>query len=544
MPVSGFAGFEPLEPRRLLSVVNVAFYEDVNHSGLRENPEGYLAGRTAYLDLNNNGAFDTGEPSGVSGADGRASIDTTTAAPYTLRQIVPDGWTPSGRSFWLVSGDEPLLTYGFGSFVTGSPTPTGSISVFVFDDTNANGIRDAGELPRSNAIVYLDLNNDGIMSNEPSVPTHSDGFAQFNNIFPGTYTVRPYLNHAYFTQSTPVDDAALVVPVGDGLVDAGTIGVSPASLFSRIAVSVFNDANENGIWDIDQFSNANEHSITNQTVYLDANNNGSLDEGERRGIVESYSYWFNSIRPGTYTVRLLPAPSWRQTAPANEAALTVTVRAPSSTSFPGGQFGVIDHEVSPTIKGLFLDIRQSPLAIDVTFSEPVASFDASQVTLHNLTTAQDFTPEVDFNGSQGRIFLKQTVLPDGNYTATVTAAAAHDFRGNYLTAPYTYDFYILKGDLNRDRVVSIGEFIFLSSFFGGPGTPQMGDLNDDGFITISDFIDFAANFGKTLPPPSPLAAMIPMVPASATTTQTSVLITKTKTRYHHRSKHTVFNLLS
>src|SRR3954466_5665869 len=113
MSIRSWAGFEPLEPRQLMSVVMAWFYEDVNHSGLQENPEGNLAGRTAYLDLNNNGAFDTGEPSAVSGEDGRAYIDTVAAAPYTLRQVLPDGWTASGRTSWLINGNEPNTGYGF-----------------------------------------------------------------------------------------------------------------------------------------------------------------------------------------------------------------------------------------------------------------------------------------------------------------------------------------------------------------------------------------------------------------------------------------------
>src|SRR5205823_3097412 len=54
------------------------------------------------------------------------------------------------------------------------------------------------------------------------------------------------------------------------------------------------------------------------------------------------------------------------------------------------------------------------------------------------------------------------------------------------------------GDLNLDGVVTISDFIDLSSNFGRTGvTWQEGDLNYDGSITISDFIDLASNFGAT-----------------------------------------------
>jgi T5SS/PEP-CTERM-associated repeat protein len=56
------------------------------------------------------------------------------------------------------------------------------------------------------------------------------------------------------------------------------------------------------------------------------------------------------------------------------------------------------------------------------------------------------------------------------------------------------------GDLNLDGVVSISDFIDLSSNFGASGpnvTWQEGDLNYDNAVTISDFLDLAANFGDS-----------------------------------------------
>jgi Ca2+-binding RTX toxin-like protein len=53
------------------------------------------------------------------------------------------------------------------------------------------------------------------------------------------------------------------------------------------------------------------------------------------------------------------------------------------------------------------------------------------------------------------------------------------------------------GDANLDGMVTISDFIDLSSNFNNVGTAtwQEGDLNYDGNVSISDFIDLAANFG-------------------------------------------------
>jgi hypothetical protein len=73
------------------------------------------------------------------------------------------------------------------------------------------------------------------------------------------------------------------------------------------------------------------------------------------------------------------------------------------------------------------------------------------------------------------------------------------------------------GDLNLDGVVTISDFIDLSSNFGASGpniTWQEGDLNYDNAVTISDFIDLASNFGAsyagaTLPIASAHSSSVP-----------------------------------
>jgi len=98
------------------------------------------------------------------------------------------------------------------------------------------------------------------------------------------------------------------------------------------------------------------------------------------------------------------------------------------------------------------------------------------------------------------------ILPDGNYRAAFNTNLTKDLAGNPLTGQTDLSFFVLKGDLNGDRTVSIADFITLASNFGKTNaTYADGDLNYDGTVTISDFIDLAANFNATLPAPSPAA---------------------------------------
>ena len=58
------------------------------------------------------------------------------------------------------------------------------------------------------------------------------------------------------------------------------------------------------------------------------------------------------------------------------------------------------------------------------------------------------------------------VLPDGNYRLTIPGGWVVDDAQNTLTQSYVADFFWLRGDLNRDRTVSIADFITLASNFG------------------------------------------------------------------------------
>ncbi|HEV8608057.1 MAG TPA: hypothetical protein VGQ99_22165 [Tepidisphaeraceae bacterium] len=62
--------------------------------------------------------------------------------------------------------------------------------------------------------------------------------------------------------------------------------------------------------------------------------------------------------------------------------------------------------------------------------------------------------------------------------------------------------------LNLDKMVTISDFIDLSSNFDQMGSWRQGDGNYDKTVTISDFIDLAANFGQSLVAPGAIAQQL------------------------------------
>jgi hypothetical protein len=77
----------------------------------------------------------------------------------------------------------------------------------------------------------------------------------------------------------------------------------------RISGTVFNDANKNGV------KNLGEGGLANFTVYLDADNDGHLDAGEKKFVTgASGAYTFNALLAGFHHVRVVPKLFYSQTA--------------------------------------------------------------------------------------------------------------------------------------------------------------------------------------------------------------------------------------
>ncbi len=93
-------------------------FSDNNGNGTREAGEVGVAGIYHYIDLDRDNRPDLGEPSAVSGADGSYNIDFPGAGNYTVRQVVPPGFTQtspvSGEHTFQFDGVSLTQNYNFG----------------------------------------------------------------------------------------------------------------------------------------------------------------------------------------------------------------------------------------------------------------------------------------------------------------------------------------------------------------------------------------------------------------------------------------------
>jgi ELWxxDGT repeat protein len=100
-------------------------------------------------------------------------------------------------------------------------------------------------------------------------------------------------------------------------------------------------------------------------------------------------------------------------------------------------------------------------------------------------------------------------LPDGNYRVTLPPGAAMDTAGNPLAASFTFDFFVLAADANRDRKVDFNDLVVLAQNYNTAGkTFAEGDFNNDTKADFEDLVLLAQRYNTTLPEPPAGAAAV------------------------------------
>jgi|GEM_PF-1633728 protocatechuate 3,4-dioxygenase beta subunit len=289
-----------------------------------------------FNDLDSNGIFNVGEP-GLSGwtvfANGLLSSDTSTtdangnyvlenlyAGIYTVGEIQQQNWTqthPASGTFTLsLRMDSDTTDINFGN------VHSGSISGYVWNDLNGNGIRDAGEQGIANnwkVKISGTLISGGIKND--STLTDDNGDYVFTNLPLGNYIVSQVVQSGWKKS----------FPSGNG----------------TFAVAVFSNTNATG----KNFGNFELGTISGHK-FEDVNGNGAKDIGEP-GIFEwtinisgvssasvltdqNGNYTFTNLDPGVYNVAEEIQNDWTQTFPPTQK-YTETIE--SGTHLVGRDFG-------------------------------------------------------------------------------------------------------------------------------------------------------------------------------------------------------------
>lgn len=199
----------------------------------------------------------------------------------------------------------------------------------VFNDTNFNGIFDAGDFTQPNVVVFLDTNSNSIQDVSEVVElTDVNGFYSFDNLSAGSFTVAQIVPPG-FVRSTPVSPVTLTGATTEVLTFnlANTTPAAPVVPFltGNITGAVFVDntlrgelnpifdADGNLVYDeagnliqdtilYDPFEDA---TVPGVPVYIDLNNDGFYNANEPLSVSnEAGFYSFELLPPGSYLLRV------------------------------------------------------------------------------------------------------------------------------------------------------------------------------------------------------------------------------------------------
>jgi len=290
-----------------------------------------LANWTVFLDLNNNHALDAAEPSTLTGTDGSYDFTNLPPGDYEVTEILPAGWDVSPtfdikQTATVVARQQAVQD--FANFSTSN----GSIQGTIWNDSNANGIRETD--PTTGAFtepgldawtVYLDLNNNlAADGGEPTALTDADGNYSFISVPAGDYEVTEVLPSAW--NVSPTYDIRQTVTVFGGTVSIAQDFANFTILNGSIRGAVWNDVNRNGLRDVNALTGAFlDPGLANWTVFLDLNRNRINDLSEPSTLTDTNGgYAFTNLQVGDYDVQEILPSGWEASTTFSDSQ-TVTV---------------------------------------------------------------------------------------------------------------------------------------------------------------------------------------------------------------------------
>ncbi|WP_417736175.1 SdrD B-like domain-containing protein [Rosistilla oblonga] len=316
-------------------------WNDLNADGIWDDNEPGLNGWQIYLDANANGRYDVGteklfETRNDGTHDGAYWFDALDAGTYTVREIIPEGWKQSysgaAADFQHVVTIDPAggicVNGDFGEAHQpnfGNYQP--DISGYKWNDTGFDGVWDAGEVALNGWEIYLDLNNNGAFDEAIDKKTMTafdgthDGAYAFSGLAAGTYTVREILQEgwkqSYAGAGSNFQHVVEIDPT-NGLRSVGRFETAEPANFGNWQPQVigykWDDLDGDGVWDDE------EPGLNDWTIYVDQNNNGSLDAGEPQVTTQNDgehdgAFWFDGLAVGQHTLREVLPPDSLQTYP-------------------------------------------------------------------------------------------------------------------------------------------------------------------------------------------------------------------------------------
>lgn len=315
-------------------VITGHVWRDLNNNGIQEAGESGVAGWQIYLDLDTDRVLDPDEPFEITDGDGNYTFTNILgggagdAIDYEVVEVLTAGWEAApgfsdNYTVGVIEGQTTIVP----DFAN-TPVEISRVEGNVWNDINGNGVRDAGEPGLGGWTIYADLNtNNALDAGEPSTTTSLSGNYSLIGLEPGTHRIAE-IPDITFKPTSPLSGYQTVIAPNQGTRSNVNFG-NQQRTDAAIGGIVFVDRDQDGIRD------PGEEGLSGITVYLDDNNNGELDAGERSvetsrdlfytpDVDEAGAYRFENLAAGIYTIRQV-VPSELSSTPTGEREHTVVL---------------------------------------------------------------------------------------------------------------------------------------------------------------------------------------------------------------------------
>ncbi len=433
-------------------------FNDYNRNGIQDLGDLGIPGVTVNLKDSLGNIIETA----VTDANGQYMFENLVPGDYKIDTEQPSGMvitTPAEYNVTLTAGQYYLdADFGFDG--------NSSIGDRVWDDTNGDGVQDAGEVGIPDVVIYLfeDENHNGYNDDGERfvgvATTDASGNYLFANLPSAQYLVVIDSSVANipsgYAATTPMT-AIVDLPPNTDYLDAD-FGFSNG--FSAIGDTVWFDKDGNGLQDT---GTTDEPGLAGIDVVLYKNDGfGNFVEVGREATDEYGHYFIGHLTPGDYRAMLDPA-----TIP---AGLAVTTTYPINVTFSTPRY------YSRADFGLRGNSTLGDFVWNDTDGDGLQ--DAGEAGLPNISVRlwQDSNNNGVFDSGLGGDFLMGTTVTDanGNYTFTNLS------NGTYFVSPLSTDpdmpaGYTATTDSVLKEVISVAGTNITTADFGFGGFTMVGD---------------------------------------------------------------------
>jgi len=474
-----------------------------------------VPGVKVYIDENDNGVWDAGEPYDITDANGNYRIYGVEAGTYTIRTdatTFPEDYTPTtpGALSVTITTGEQYDDADFGLQPPPPPELQGSIGDYLWLDANNDGIQDVGEEPLEGIKVklYRDLDNDGVIDpTDPEVDevlTDADGLYTFDGL--------PFANYIVMVdQTSPVIspyDPLGSYTLGDAMdptydKDGGFDNQTAVSVTSTTPIEDvdfgYNWSGSIGdyVWydaDIDGIPDAGESPIEGAVVllYKDVNGDGIIDPftDDQVGIDwtdANGEYTFENLPPGDYLVDVyedsITDDGVRDVVPTTDNIVSVALDP--GVDYVDADFG---YYQGARVEGdVFHDDNRSTV-----FETGEDGLEGIKVTLTGTDLFGNYFEIITYTDADGHYSF---IVPEGDYTVTYATSETTGLGYPDATTPTSLSFHAYPGedwhpsfDFGVDYAGVIGDRVWNDE--DGDGVQDTGELGIPGVtVDLYEVID-------------------------------------------------------